>query len=38
MLMLIYVTILITGPRATNVILVGDLVPVGTMLVTPDPK
>jgi len=41
--MLIYVTILIilmlqyfkTGPRVTNVVLAGDLVPVSTVLVTP---
>jgi len=36
LMMLIYVTMLITGPPATNMILVGDLVPAGTMLVTPD--
>ena len=41
--MLIYVTILIilllqyfkTGPRVTNVVLAGDLVPASTVLVTP---
>jgi len=41
LMMLIYVTILIilmlfsTGPRATNVLLAGDLVPANTVLVTP---